>query len=387
MKKIVAMAMAAMMAVSMTACGSGNDTTTTAAPGTTAAEATTAAEGTTAAEATTAAGTTTAAAGTTAAGGAAATDYTFDLANVNEQAWTLGTDSVEDAVTHLFAKEFERLLEEYSEGKIDLEVYPNAQIGNDKSLLESVKAQDGGANFLVQTTAPEVAFMPKLAVFDIPCAFATIDEFRAAIDNQAFMDQVDAVYNEGGYKLLGFADQGFRVMTANKEIKTIDDFSGIKIRTMDNKYHMAFWTAIGANPTPMTFSEVYTSLQTKALDAQENPYEVVAGSKFYEVQSHVINTNHVPHTLALITGTALWDTLNEDEQNLVMKAASEAKVYARQQADDRVDQRVEVITGGGATIVDLSEELRQQMIEKSQGVYEEIKGVVGDDLYNAYLGK
>ena len=70
-----------------------------------------------------------------------------------------------------------------------------------------------------------------------------------------------------------------------------------------------------------------------------------------------------------------------------MKAASEAKVYARQQADDRVDQRVEVITGGGATIVDLSEDLRQQMIEKSQGVYEEIKGVVGDDLYNAYLGK
>ena len=176
-------------------------------------------------------------------------------------------------------------------------------------------------------------------------------------------------------------------MTANKEIKTIDDFSGIKIRTMDNKYHMAFWTAIGANPTPMTFSEVYTSLQTKALDAQENPYEVVAGSKFYEVQSHVLNTYHVPHTLALISGSALWDTLNEDEQNLVMKAASEAKVYARQQADDRVDQRVEVITGGGATIVDLSEDLRQQMIEKSQSVYEEIKGVVGDDLYNAYLGK
>ena len=373
MKKIVAMALSAVMALSLTACGNSSNETTTAAPTTAGSSETTAAP-------------TTATAGGETTAAAPSGNVTYDVANVGEWDWALGTDSVEDAVTHLFAVEFARLVDEYSGGKMVITVYPNAQIGGDKALLESVKAQDG-ANFLVQTTAPEVAFMPKLAVFDIPCAFPTIEEFRDAVDNPVFFDLVDAVYTEAGYKLLGFADQGFRVMTANKTIETLADFSGIKIRTMDNANHMAFWTAIGANPSPMAWSEVYTNLQTKAIDAQENPYEVIAGASLYEVQSHVINTNHIPHTLALITGNSLWDGLNDDEKALLAAAADEAKTYARQQASDRVQQRVDVITGGGATIVELSDELRAEMIEKAQSVYESIKTAVGDDLYNAYLGE
>jgi len=373
MKKIVAMALSAVMALSLTACGNSSNETTTAAPTTAGSSETTAAP-------------TTATAGGETTAAAPSGNVTYDVANVGEWDWALGTDSVEDAVTHLFAVEFARLVDEYSGGKMVITVYPNAQIGGDKALLESVKAQDG-ANFLVQTTAPEVAFMPKLAVFDIPCAFPTIEEFRDAVDNPVFFDLVDAVYTEAGYKLLGFADQGFRVMTANKTIETLADFSGIKIRTMDNANHMAFWTAIGANPSPMAWSEVYTNLQTKAIDAQENPYEVIAGASLYEVQSHVINTNHIPHTLALITGNSLWEGLNDEEKAILEKAADEAKTFARQQASDRVQQRVDVITGGGATIVELSDELRAEMIEKAQSVYDSIKTAVGDDLYNAYLGE
>ena len=103
--------------------------------------------------------------------------------------------------------------------------------------------------------------MPDTAVFDLPSAFATIAEARAAVDNPVFYKKMEKVYEKGGFKLLGYADQGFRVMSTNKEVKSIDDFKGQKIRTMKNSYHMDFWKALKANPTPMTFSEVYIGLQ------------------------------------------------------------------------------------------------------------------------------
>ena len=86
--------------------------------------------------------------------------------------------------------------------------------------------------------------------------FTTIQQARAAVDNEEFYQKMEKVYQKGGYKLLGYADQGFRVMSTNKNVKSINDFKGQKIRTMENSYHLKFWKTLGANPTPMTFSEV-----------------------------------------------------------------------------------------------------------------------------------
>ena len=292
---------------------------------------------------------------------------------------------MEDAVTHLYAVKFSQLVREYSDGKMNVLVYSNAKIGNDQSLIESVKAYDGGASFLVQTTAPEVSLMPKLAVFDIPCAYKTIEEFRAAVDQPEFVGLLDQVYEEAGLKLLGMADQGFRVMTANEPIESMEDFKGIKIRTMNNSNHMAFWSAIGANPSPLAWSETFTSLQMQAIDAQENPYEVVAGSKIYEVQDYVINTNHVAHTLALVTSDALWQELNEDERAIMERAAEEAKIYAREQADARAADRIKMCTDGGMEVVEISDGLWAQIVDAAQPVYEELREITGDALYEAYL--
>ncbi len=309
----------------------------------------------------------------------------YNLDNIRENTWALGTDSVEDTVTHLFAARFSNLVEQYSGGKMHINVYSNAKIGNDQSLIESVKAYDGGASFVVQTTAPQVSVMPKLAVFDIPCAYQTIEEFREAVDQPEFMELLEQVYTEADLKLLGLADQGFRVMTSNKMIDSMDDFQGIKIRTMSNSNHMAFWDAIGANPTPLAWSETFTSLQTKAIDAQENPYELIAGSKLYEVQDYAVNTNHVAHTLALVTSDALWQELNEDERAVLARAAEEARTYAREQADVRAGERIQMCIDGGMEVVDLSDELWAELVEASQPVYASLREVTGDDLYNAYL--
>ena len=211
-------------------------------------------------------------------------------------AWPLATASPEDTVTQIYAEKFAEEVDRLSDGKMKIQVYPNSVLGGDRELLES--CYDGDIPFVVQNTAPQVNFIPETAVFDAPCAFETLTEVRQTVDDPEFLDLMKAAYEKAGYELLGYSDQGFRVMSTNKKVETIDDFKGQKIRTMENSYHMDFWKALKANPTPMSFSEVYIGLQQSTIDAQENPYEVIVSNRLYEQQDYVVETNHLPHLLS-----------------------------------------------------------------------------------------
>ena len=303
--------------------------------------------------------------------------------NVGEHQWFLGTDSSEDTVTQLYAEKFAELVNQYSGGKMNIVIQANGTLGSDNALCESVKAQDG-VNFVVQTTAPEVNFIPELAVFDAACVYSDINDVREALDNQTFMDTVSGLYEKGGYKLMGFADQNFRELSTNVEVKTLADLAGQKIRTMENDNHLKFWSGCGANPTPMAFSEVYTSLQNGTIDGQENPYEVIVGNKFYEVQKYVVTTNHLPHILALITGADMYNNLNDDEKAVLDAAVLRAKAYAREQADSRAAARIAAIEAGGSTVLPLNPDLFAEMQEAAQPEWDQIRSAVGDELFNAY---
>lgn len=303
---------------------------------------------------------------------------------VQRYAWPLGTSSPEDTVTRLYAEKFADEVYELSGGSMKIQVYPNSTLGGDRELIEC--AQDGSIPFVVQNTAPQVSFIPELCVFDLPCVFSTIEETRETVDNPDFREKIDPLYEEAGLKLLGISDQGFRVMSTNKKIETLEDFKGQKIRTMENSFHLAFWKAINANPTPMTFSEVYIGLQQGTIDAQENPYEVIVSSKFYEQQDYVIETNHLPHLITLIVSEDFYNSLEPDQQAVIDEAAEIALIYSREQSDERIESKIQAIVDGGAEIVPVSEELRQEMIEASEPVYESIREIAGDELVNVYTG-
>lgn len=305
--------------------------------------------------------------------------------DIGDYSWSLGTDSPEDTVTHKYAVKFAEEVGALSGGKMKIQVYSSGTLGGDREMLESIKS--GNIQFVVQTTAPQVNFMPKLAVFDLPNAYATIEEVRKAVDNEEFLKTINGVYEEAGYHLMAYADQGFRVMSTNNKIESINDFKGQKIRTMENANHIAYWKALGANPTPMAFAEVYIGLQQGTIDAQENPYEVIVSAKFYEQQKYVIKTNHIPHLLSLITSSDVYNGLNDAEKAILDQAAANAKGYAREQADSRVADRVSIIESNGAEIVEINEETFKAMQEAAKPVYESIKQQVGEELVNAYLGK
>ena len=188
-------------------------------------------------------------------------------------------------------------------------------------------------------------------------------------------------------ELLGYADQGvpcygqpikkWRVLQI---LRTEDPYHG-KIPN-----HMAYWKALGASPTPMTFSEVYIGLQQGTIDAQENPYEVIVSNKLYEQQDYVVETNHLPHLISLIVSEEFFDLLTDEQQQIIKEAADTAKEYAREQSDARIASRMDTIRESGTEIITPSEELYNEIRELCKPIYASIENSVSQEIIDAYLG-
>lgn len=308
-------------------------------------------------------------------------------ANDGEQryAYPLGTASPEDTVTQIYAEKFVEEVDRLSEGRIKITVYPNSVLGGDRELLES--CADGDIPFVIQNTAPQVNFINDTAVFDAPCIFDDIGSVRETVDQPEFLERMQESYREAGFELLGYADQGFRVMSTNREVTEFSDFKGQKIRTMEDAYQLAFWQQLGANPTPMNFSEVYIGLQQHTIDAQENPYEVIVSNRLYEQQDYIVETNHVPHLISLVVSESFFEELSKEDQQILIEAEEIAKEYAREQSDKRIDDRIQTIKDSGTQIIALDESVREQMIKASEPVYKQIRGVVAPEIYTLYTGQ
>ena len=316
--------------------------------------------------------------------GSSVSDRKIDTSGKQTYAWPLATCSTEDTITHVFAQTFAEEVERLSGGEMEIQVYPQSTLGGDRELMESCK--DGDIPFVVQSPAPQVSFMPELCVFDTPCVFDDIEEARAAIDDPEFFSVIQGIYEDAGYQILGMADQCFRVMTSSEPFTGMESFKGQKIRTMENTYHIQFWNAVGASPTPMTFSEVYIGLQQGTIDAQENAYELIVSAKLYEQQEVLVQTNAVPDYITLIVSDDFFRDLDKEQQQIVREAAAIAQEKARESADERREQRGEELAAEGMEIVEIDQQTWEEMQEACQPVYENIRKQAGDELVDLYMG-
>ena len=290
--------------------------------------------------------------------------------------FAIANDSTDDTVTGLMTQKLKEVLEAKSKGAFKVATFPNSQLGSDREITQS--CQNGELAFVVQNTAPQVNFVPKAAVFDLPNLFPNKKVARAALDK--FQKDIEPEYAKAGIVMLGFGDQGFRVLSSNKAINKLEDFKGLKLRTMENKYHVQYWQSLGANPTPLPFSELYLALQQGTVTGQENPYEVIVATKLYEVQKYVIDTNHLFHTITIIMSKNIYDQLTPEEQKLVRDAAREVITWGREQADKRHADRVAILKKNNVQIIKLDEKLLGEMQAKSKPVYDNISKAVGADL-------
>ena len=197
----------------------------------------------------------------------------------------------ESTPTHKALVEFKNYVEEKSAGKISVEVYPNSSLGGERQICEAV--QLGTLESALATTAVLANFEPKLTVFELPFLYNTLDIARKSVDGE-FGKLATEGLNKVKIMNLAIMENGFRYITNSKRpIHTPKDLNGIKIRTMENPIHMETFRLLGASPTPMAFNELYTALQQKTVDGQENPVFLTYSSKFYEVQKYLSLTGHI----------------------------------------------------------------------------------------------
>lgn len=262
---------------------------------------------------------------------------------------------VTDAM-HLAWSFFKEKVEADSNGKLKVEIYPNAALGNDRELFEAVML--GDLTCCSGSSSPLAAFVPDLFILDVPFTFGTRDDVWQALDGP-LGQALDKKMAQKGIVNLGYWENGFRNITNNKRpIHTAKDLEGIKLRTMENPIHMAAWKALGANPTPMSFGEVFTALQQGTVDGQENPYALIYNCKFFEVQKYISDTHHIFTSYVPIINKEFLDGLSDEEKNIVLTAAKEMRDYQRKIAIELEDKCRAGILKSGIEATDLTPEER-----------------------------
>ena len=240
-----------------------------------------------------------------------------------------------------------------------------------------------------EMTVPEVSTLMSMVknfgAISMPLTFNNEQEADAVLDGP-FGQKLLARLPEKGLIGLGYWENGFRHITNSKRpITKADDLAGLKVRTMQNNLYIDLFNGLGANAVPMPVNELFTALETRAVDAQENPFTVVHAQKFYDVQKYLSTTGHAYDALVLIAGKKFWDGLKPEDRTVLQQAAAEATVYQRQTSRElNAKLRAELVKLG-MQVNDVPDAERAAMRAKLAPVIAKHQAAVGDDTAKAFF--
>lgn len=239
-----------------------------------------------------------------------------------------GYEAPRSDTQHTAAKKFNELLKTKTKDEIKLSLFPDSTLGNAQTMISAVR---GGTIDLEMSGSPNFSGLePKLNVIDIPFIFKDREHAYAVLDGEIGQGLLKSLEAQG-LKGLAFWEVGFRSFTNSKHpIKTPEDIKGLKVRTNQNPMYIQAFSLLGANPVPMPLSELYTALETKAVDAQEHPVGIFWSAKLYEVQKYLSLTNHGYTPLIVVMNKAKFDGLTPELQTAIVESAQEAGKYQRQ---------------------------------------------------------
>jgi tripartite ATP-independent transporter DctP family solute receptor len=300
--------------------------------------------------------------------------------------YTMGHGAAEGSIGDLYCLKFKELVEAKSDSKIKVNVYAGSQLGTYGEMMVSLQTND--IQGMIFQPAPAVSFIPQLALLDLPYAFLgkTPAQIDKALNASTFTEILDKAFESSGYKRMSFAQAGtFREVTSNRELRKFEDFAGLNIRTLENKYHIAFWKAAGANPTPVAFGELYLSLQQGLVDAQENPYDTSRAARFNEVQKYVVNTHHILYPNLFLVNKGYYDSMPEDYRKVFDEAHVEAKDYATGLMAESATTQLKGLVDGGMTVIDLPDEEMKKLAERAKPVEAMIRKDLGDEVVDSFL--
>ncbi|KIL37588.1 C4-dicarboxylate ABC transporter substrate-binding protein [Cohnella kolymensis] len=339
-KKITGVVMTALLAVSVAACGSSKpDNGSSAAPG-----------------------------GSAASGGTGK-NVTLRLGHITGEsdAW------------HKGALKFAELVKEKSNGSVTVEVYPSSTLGNDRDMIEGM--QMGSVDFALVAGVLSNFYEPY-SILELPYLFRDKDHLEKVLYGDVGTKLKKDLLDNAQVRGLEFWVRGPRELTANKKIEKVEDLKGLKIRVPEIPASIAAWKAMGASPTPMAFGEVYSSLQTGVIDAQENPFALIASNKIQEVQSHLMLTNHVYGYVLLTMSDMTYQKLSPDQQKAVEEAAKEATQFENDLVAKNEEELLKTLKDSGMEVVELD---TAPFAEKAKTVHAEFAKKYGQELYDSII--
>lgn len=246
---------------------------------------------------------------------------------------------------NLGLEKFAEMVSEKTGGAVKIDIFPNAALGDERANIEDL--QMGTLDIAVSSTGPLGNFVQDFLILDLPFLFKDYNHAHAVLDGeigQALSAKLDDIGVVGG----AFWENGFREMTNSKRpINSVADCAGLKLRCMENQVHMDAFTALGMDPTPMAWSEVFTALQQGVIDGQENPIAVIYSNKVYEAQEHLAITNHVYSPAMILFSKTVFEGLDPAYQTALLEAAQEAAAFERSACEDsEADQIAEMEAAG-----------------------------------------
>lgn len=223
-------------------------------------------------------------------------------------------------------------IEKNTQARYKCQQFPSSALGGEREMVEAV--QLGTQDIVLTSTGPVGNFVPEIKVLDIPFLFRDYEHARKTLDGKIGQDLLTK-FPAKGLVALAWTENGFRHMTNNKHaIQSVVDANGLKLRTMENKVHMAGYKTFGILPTPMSMAELFTALQQGTVDGQENPIPVILSAKFAQVQKHLSLTGHVYSPALLLLSPTVWGKLSDADKKIFLDAASKSAVVQRKRVND-----------------------------------------------------
>ncbi|SEB73296.1 tripartite ATP-independent transporter solute receptor, DctP family [Nitratireductor aquibiodomus] len=301
------------------------------------------------------------------AGSAHAADMTLKLGHLAN----------EDNIWHKATIKFGEELKALTDGRIEVEVYPNESLGKEMDLINGM--QLGTADMTISGESLQ-NWAPMASLLGIPYAFKSLEHMDEVI-NGDIGDQIEAdIIAKAKVRPIAYFARGPRNLTSNREIRSPDDLNGLKLRVPNVPLFVDVWKALGASPTPMAFSEVFTSLQNGTIDAQENPLALIKSANFNEVQKFVNLTEHSRSWIYLVISELTWNKLSDADKEAVLEAAERAQAFERAAFLEDEKQLVTELQEKGMTFVETDKAAFAAKAKDAvlMNVKPEIKGIVED---------
>lgn len=293
----------------------------------------------------------------------------------------LGHGTATSSLYHEGAVKFKELVEKKTDGQVKVEVYSDGTIGHDNDLINFMKSANVQLGMI--GVEPLMAIAPKLKVVGLPYIFQDRESAYEVLDGPIGEEMVAELPKEHGVRILSYFENGFRnISNSKKEVNTPADLEGLKLRTPQSPVSLSIFKTLGANPTPMSFGELYTALEQGTVDGQENPLALIYQNKFYEVQEHIAITNHMYSPMVLTISEKTWSEMSQEIQKEVQEAANEARDYERQLSADQEADLINQLESAGVKITkpDLA-----PFVEVTKDVHKEFDAEYGEELYEKIL--